>query len=88
MKKITCSKKILLVSYTCAILLTLVVIAGTFIGHDVSNIATIAALAWGEVAVSNAFYYKKAQKENTIKIALHLSHELKQEFDINNVFND
>lgn len=83
----TCSKKIILASYICAILLTLTVVIGSFLDHDMSNVSTIAALAWGEVAVSNAFYYEKAKKENVIKIALNLSHELNQEFDINNVFN-
>lgn len=84
----TYSKKIILASYICAAVLTLTVIVGTFMNYEMSNISTIAALAWGEVAVSNAFYYKKAAKENAIKIALNLSHELNQEFDINNVFTD
>lgn len=88
MKKITCSKKIILASYICAILLTLTVVIGSFMEHDTTNISTIAALAWGEVAVSNAFYFKKAEKENAIKIALNLSKKLGQEFDINNVFNN
>ena len=87
MKKITCSKKIILASYICAILLTLTVVIGSFMEYDTSNISTIAALAWGEVAVSNAFYFEKAKKENAIKIALNLSKDLGQDFDINNVFN-
>lgn len=88
MKKITCSKKIILASYICAIALTLVVIIGTFKDYDMSNIAMIAGLAWGEVAVSNTFYYEKAKKENIIKIAIGLSKQYEQEFDINNVFNN
>jgi hypothetical protein len=87
-KKVTTSKKILLASYFCSICLTLLVVAGTFAGYEMTNLTQIASLAWGEVAVSNAFYYRKAQKENQIKIAIGLSQKLKQEVDINNLINN
>lgn len=84
----TCSKKILVASYSSAIVLTAVVVIGTFLNYEMSNVSTIAALSWGEVAVSNAFYYNKAKKENSIKIAVGLSKRMNQPFDINNVFNN
>ncbi len=39
-------------------------------GYDVSNIGTIALAFCGETTESNAFYFWKAKKENTMKIAL------------------
>lgn len=44
-KKTETSKKILLASHASAIALTAIVIAGSFMGHDTSDITTIASLA-------------------------------------------
>lgn len=82
-KKMETSKKILLASYIIAIILTIIVVVGSFMSFDVSNITTIAALAWGEIAVSNGFYYTKAAKENVIKIVSGLDENLKEQIDIN-----
>lgn len=68
----TCSKRILVVSYICGILLTIITVVGVFIGYEMSTIATITGIAWGEISVSNAFYYNKAKRENAIKIALNI----------------
>lgn len=87
-RKMETSKKILLVSYICAILLTLIVIVGSFMMVDMSNITTIATLVWGEVAVANAFYYKKAQRENVPKILSTLSPDFIQMVDINQLLNN
>ncbi|MCM1166693.1 MAG: hypothetical protein NC299_13715 [Lachnospiraceae bacterium] len=38
-------------------------------GYDVTVLGTITGLAYGEISVSNAFYFNKAKKENTLKIA-------------------
>lgn len=65
----TCSKRILVVSYICGIVLTIITIVGVFLGYDMYAISTITALAYGEISVSNAFYYNKAKHENAIKIA-------------------
>lgn len=87
-KKMETSKKILLVSYICAILLTLIVILGSFMNYDMSNITTIATLIWGEVAVANAFYYKKSQRENVPKILSSLSPNFLEQVDINQLLNN
>lgn len=63
------SKKILLVSYIITGVLTAVTFIAAFVGLDVTPLTTITALAWGEVITSNAFYFNKAKKENTPKIA-------------------
>lgn len=87
MKRIETSKKILMVSYAAAILLTVIVIAGSFMNIDTTNITTIASLAWGEVAVANTFYYKKAAKENVPKIISGLDERLQEKIDINQLLN-
>lgn len=84
----TYSKKIILASYICSIVLTIVVIVGTFLSLDVSNLTTIALASWGEVAVSNAFYFKKAEKENTLKIANSLPRKVKEQVDYNQILNN
>lgn len=88
MKKIETSKKILLISYIVAIILTFTVVVGSFLDHDMTNITTIASLAWGEVATSNIFYYKKATKENVPKVIASLSENLQNQIDINQLLNN
>lgn len=68
-------------------LLSAIVVIGTFLNYDVSNITTIASLAWAEVAVSNAFYYKKAAKENVPKILASLPQEFQEQIDINSLLS-
>ena len=83
-----CSKKIILVSYVIAIVLTIIVIVGTFMGYEVSNITTITSLVYGEVAVSNAFYFRKSAKENVPKVLGSLPKELWEQIDINQLLNE
>lgn len=63
------SKKILVISYMIGIALTLITVIGVFAGFDVTVLGTITGLSYGEISVSNAFYFNKAKKENTLKIA-------------------
>jgi len=83
MKKIETSKLILIVSYVIAIVLTSIVVVGTFMNFEVSNITTITALAYAELSASNIFYFKKAGRENVIKIYNNLPQEVKEQIDIN-----
>lgn len=87
-KRMETSKKIILASYIMAIILSLVVIVGSFIGMDMSNTTTIAALAFGEIAASNVWYFKKASKENVIKIAKDIPEEFKEQVDINQLLGE
>jgi hypothetical protein len=87
-RKMECSKKIILASYIIAIVLTIIVIIGTFMGYEVSNIANITSLVYGEVAVSNAFYFRKSAKENVPKVLGGLPKELWEQIDINQLLNE
>jgi len=87
-KRMECSKKIILVSYVIAIVLTIIVKVGTFMGYEVSNITTITSLVYGEVAVSNAFYFRKSAKENVPKVLGSLPKELWEQIDINQLLNE
>lgn len=87
-KKIETSKKIILVSYIIAITLSIIVVIGTFMYFDVTNITTIASLAWAEVATSNIWYYKKAAKENVPKVIASMPKELIEQIDINQLLNE
>ncbi len=66
----TTSKKIIIASYVIAGILTAIVVIGAVFGFDVSALSIITGAAYAEVSVSNAFYYNKAKKENTLKIAM------------------
>jgi len=82
------SKKILLASYISAIVLTIVLVVGTFFNLDMSNITTIAALAWGEGATCNIWYLKKSAKENVPKVLGSLPKEIWEQIDINQILNE
>lgn len=69
-KKFTTSKKIVFSSYILGILLSALTVWGVYKGYDVTALGVITAAAYAEIAASNAFYFWKAKKENTMKIAL------------------
>lgn len=87
MKKIDCSKKILIVSYTVAISLTLFMLVGIVLKLDVSPIENITLASWGEVTAANSFYYIKSKVENRLKIISSLPKEFKENVDINQILN-
>ena len=68
--KFTTSKKIVFISYAIGLVLTIVTVVGAFKGYDVSTIGMVTLAAYAEITASNAFYFWKAKKENTMKIAL------------------
>ena len=76
------SKLIILTSYLISISLTVVVIVGTFLGFDMSNVTQITLLSYGEVTASNIFYFKKSGRENIFK---NLPKEYLEKVDINNL---
>ena len=85
--RIETSKKIILASYIIAIILSLIVVIGTFLGVDVSNITTIATLSWGELAAGNIYYLKKAAKENVPKVIASMPEKFREQIDINQLLN-
>ncbi len=50
-------------------MLTIITVIGVFMGFDVMVLGTVTGLSYGEISVSNAFYFNKAKKENALKIA-------------------
>lgn len=87
-KRMECSKKIIMASYIITIILTAIVIIGTFMNYEVSNITTLASLSFAELSFSNVWYYKKATKENVPKILGSLPNELWEQIDINQLLNE
>lgn len=69
-EKCTTSKKIILVSYIIGIVLTAILIFGSFKGYDMTTLGVITGTAYAEITASNAFYFWKAKKENVMKIAI------------------
>lgn len=85
--KMDCSKKILVVSYSLAILLTLFMVIGIIFKLDVLPIENICLASWGEVTAANSFYYIKSKVENRLKIISSLPQEFKEAVDINQIIN-
>jgi uncharacterized membrane-anchored protein len=85
--KMEFSKKLLVISYSIAITLTIIMVVGTFLNIDVSPLENITLASWGEVTAANTFYYIKSKVENRIKIASSLPKELMDHVDINQIIN-
>ncbi len=91
-KKLETSKKILIISYVLAIILTFIVIICTFTGIECGHITTLASAAWLEVSASNVFYYTMCKRLNVPKVIMgiygDLPQELKNQVDINNLLSN
>lgn len=87
-KRIETSKLILIVSYAMAVILTAIVVYGAFACLDMTNVVQLALASWGEVAAANIWYYKKAGRENVIKIYNSLPIKTKRQIDINQMLNN
>lgn len=91
-KKIETSKKILIISYALAIILTVIVVICTFANIECGYITTLASAAWLEVSASNVFYYTMCKRLNVPKVVMgiygDLPSELKEQVDINNLISN
>lgn len=91
-KKTETSKKILIISYVLAIILTLLVVICSFTGIECSNITTLAGAAWLEVSASNVFYYTMCKRLNVPKVIMgiygDLPNELKSQVEINTLLSN
>lgn len=91
-KKIETSKKILIISYLLAIVLTLLVVICSFTGIECGNMTTLAGAAWLEVSASNVFYYTMCKRLNVPKVVMgiyrDLPSELKEQVDINTLISN
>lgn len=81
------SKVILVVDFVVAILLSIAVIIGAYLGRDMSQVADIAGFWDGQMAIAVGFYYWKAKNENRSKYAMKLVKQLASEYGIENVVN-
>jgi hypothetical protein len=86
-KRIETSKLILLVSYSIAIMLTILCIIGTFKQIDISDLKEITIVSWGEVTAANSFYYIKSRTENKLKIYKSFSKDVREQIDLNQIIN-
>ena len=86
-KRIETSKLILIVSYAMAVILTAIVVYGAFADLDMTNVVQLALAAWAEVAATNVFYYRKAGRENELKIVKGLPKETQEQIDLNQILN-
>ena len=69
-EKVETSKKIIWASYAIGAILTIITVAGNFLGFDMTPVTTLTLAAYAEITASNAFYFSKAKKENALKISL------------------
>ena len=83
--KLHTSKLILLVDFVVAIFLTIIVIIGSFLEKDMSNVTTIAVCWDAQMAAAVGFYYWKAKNENRSKHAMKLVKDLAKKYGIENV---
>lgn len=86
-KKMETSKILLLVSYSITIILTILVVTGTFMGLDITDLTQITTLSYGETSCCTIWYYKKAAKENVPKVIASLPEVFQQQVDINQLLN-
>lgn len=80
------SKKLLIVSYAIAIMVTICSFYFEVNQYNASNINNITITLWGEVSVGNAFYYWKTKEENKVKILKKVSTE--DRYSIKDYFKD
>lgn len=79
------SKKILIASWCATIVLTIIVAVGSFLSLNMDYVSVIAALSWGELTASHAFYFWKAKNENRIKLAREMMKEWAAEYGMDSV---
>lgn len=81
--RISTSKRLLWTSYATAGVLTIILVTATLISdHDLTALATITGLSWGEVTAVTAFYLWKAKAENKIKITKQMVEELADKYGL------
>ena len=68
--RIETSKLILLVSYLISIILTVIVVIGTFTDFNMECVTQIALVSYAELSASNVFYFKKASREKLVSLQL------------------
>jgi len=83
--KISTSKLILIVDFIVAILLTIIIVIGSYCYKDMSYVTTVAACWDAQLAAAVGFYYWKAKNENRSIYAMKLVKDLAETYGIENV---
>ena len=81
-KKVETSKLIITISYVISLVLTIIVVVGTFLNHDMGYVTQIALASYLELSASNVWYFKKATRENVFK---NLPKDKTDQIDVNNL---
>lgn len=90
MKRLCCSKKIVVASYVSTILLTITLVLGVFLAPPETNLSpleVVTGLAWGESGLATGFYYWKARTENKIKLTKVMVDDWAEKYGIDAVTN-
>lgn len=64
------SKKILLMSWAVALILTMLAVVFPILSISIEGIHVALPLSWAEVTAANGFYFWKAKNENRSKYAM------------------
>lgn len=84
--KVPTMKKWGIISWTSAIVLTVILIIGVFFSEKEMEVyATIVGLAWGEVTAYNIAYAWKEKAQNKLKITYGFLEKLAKEYGIENL---
>lgn len=83
--KIETSKLILVVDFIVAIILTAVVVVGTWLGKEMYQVTTVAACWDAQLTAAVGFYYWKAKNENRSKHAMALVRDLAEKYGMDSV---
>ena len=84
--KLCCSKKVLLMSWSTTVFLTLIALLAFFLAEkDVTPLETLAGLSWGVTAAVTAVYSWKAKAENKIKLTNIMVKDLADKYGIDAV---
>ena len=64
------------------------VVVCAFTGHDATSVTVIAGVWLGELSACNASYFKKASKENAVKLYKSMPKDMKESIDVNGMINN
>lgn len=76
------SKKLTIVSWAVALILTLLAVVLPLFGVSIDGIQTALPYSWGEVTTVQAFYLWKAKNENRHKYAMRYVDKIAERYDI------
>jgi len=79
-KTYTTSKKILFISYTLTIILTIITVICTLLQIECNNLVVVCGASWTELSIHTIVYSGKAKQENKQKIAYSMFKEMAEKY--------